>query len=50
MATFANFCKRNDNKQATNQRFLKNVKKPFYHKNLNYKAKFTLYTDRCCID
>ena len=49
MATFANFCKRN--KQATNQRFLKKMlKKPFYRKNLSYKAKFTLYTDRYCID
>ena len=27
MATFTNFCKRNDNKQAANQRFLKNFKK-----------------------
>ena len=50
MATFANFCKKDGNKQATNQRFLKNFKKPFYRKNLSYKAKFTLYTDRCYID
>jgi len=27
MANFANFCKKDGNKQATNQRFLKNFKK-----------------------